>query len=104
MPEPEPESEVEPKSEPDQIPLPTMTLARLAIDQGDIELAESTLRGVLALAPGNEEATRLLESLQPHPSGVAEGAGGVDDPVKVKVRKLRRWLDTVRLASERLDS
>ena len=47
----------------DGIPLPTMTLARLAIDQGDLDLAERTLRGVLEREPGHAEAAELLETL-----------------------------------------
>jgi len=93
-----------------------MTLARLAVEQGDLDMAESTLRGVLASEPGNEEAAMVLESLRMVRSGaaevlhpadvddVAEVAEPGEDPTKVKVRKLRRWLDTVRLASERLDT
>ena len=115
-PVPVPAPEPAPEPEPDQVPLPTMTLARLAVEQGDLDMAESTLRGVLASEPGNEEAAMVLESLRMVRSGaaevlhpadvddVAEVAEPGEDPTKVKVRKLRRWLDTVRLASERLDT
>ena len=47
----------------EELPLPTMTLARLALDQADLELAEKTLRGVLERDPSNAEAARLLAGL-----------------------------------------
>ena len=81
-----------------------MTLARLAIEQGDLDLAENTLRGVLASEPENEEATKALESIQMVRYGAPVAADRGEDHAKAKVEKLRRWLDTVRLASERLDS
>jgi len=107
-PKPEVEEEIEPAvdllSKVEEIPLPTLTLARLAIEQGDFELAEKTLHGVLASEPENEEATQLLESFLTAPSVAADVAEGGQDLANMKVRKLRRWLDAVRLASERLDS
>ena len=81
-----------------------MTLARLAVDQGDLDLAEQTLRGVLASEPANEEAAVLLQSLQAVRNGGADVPDQKQGPAKMKIQKLRRWLDTVRLASERLDS
>jgi len=81
-----------------------MTLARLAIDQGDLDLAEQTLRGLLESEPENQEASDLLETLQMVRYSGPEVADPSGDPAKVKMQKLRRWLDTVRLASERLDS
>ena len=104
-PEPEPESEPEPEkqTEPEDLPLQTITLARLAIEQGDLDLAEKTLRGVLETDPGNQDAGRLLESLleAPPPPEAASGAREVAD---AKIRALREWLEAVRLAAERLDS
>ena len=89
----------------EELPLPTMTLARLALDQGDLELAERTLRGVLARHPGHLEASRLLASLT---EGAAEtesrGSGATGTTGDARVQALRRWLDAVRLASERLKS
>jgi len=86
----------------DEIPLPTMTLARLALEQGDRELAEKTLRSLLARDPSHEQASNLLESLL---TDTAE----IDPPVKThsdrsgaKIQALRAWLDSVKLASERL--
>lgn len=86
----------------EELPLPTMTLARLALDQGDLELAEKTLRGVLARNPGHSEASSLLATLT---GGAGEGAPtppAADEPGGARVQALRRWLDAVRLASERL--
>ncbi len=102
-PEPEPAPEPEPEPEPEDLPLQTITLARLAIEQGDLDLAEKTLRGVLETDPGNQDAGRLLESLleAPPPPEAASGAREVAD---AKIRALREWLEAVRLASERLDS
>ncbi len=85
----------------DGVPLPTMTLARLAIDQGDLDLAERTLRGVLEREPDHPEAIELLETMiAGPPEGVQEGTGR--DLLDAKAEALQRWLDAVRLASERL--
>ena len=96
------DAEVDVRSE--ELPLPTMTLARLALDQGDLELAEQTLRGVLERDPNHSEANELLVGL-----GAGTGVDAPDGPVADKTgdaraRALRRWLDAVRLASERLKS
>ena len=86
----------------DEIPLPTMTLARLAIEQGDLDLAEKTLRSLLAREPAHEGAAKLLESLLTDtaevylPDQTDSGRGGA------VVRALRAWVDSVKLASERL--
>ena len=100
---PEPEADPEPEPEPEDLPLQTITLARLAIEQGDLDLAERTLRGVLETDPGNQDAARLLESLleAPPPPEAASGAREVAD---AKIRALREWLEAARLAAERLDS
>ncbi len=86
----------------DELPLPTMTLARLALDQGDLELAERTLQGVLERDPGNPEATRLLAGLTAGAGGDGAGGGAVEETADARARALRRWLEAVRLASERL--
>ena len=102
-PEYEPEYEYETEPEPEDLPLPTMTLARLAVEQGNLDLAEKTLRGVLEEDPGNRDAERLLESLNeaaPRP----EAASGAENLTAEKVLALQEWLEAVRLASERLDS
>ena len=100
---PDPESDVQPELEKDAdgIPLPTMTLARLAIDQGDLDLAERTLRGVIEREPGHGEAAELLETLIAGPPE-ADSTVEPTDPSAIKIEALQRWLDAVRLASERL--
>ena len=100
---PDPESDVRPDLEKDAdgVPLPTMTLARLAIDQGDLDLAERTLRGVIEREPGHSEAAELLETLVAGPPE-ADSTAEPKDPSATKVEALQRWLDAVRLASERL--
>jgi tetratricopeptide (TPR) repeat protein len=96
---PDPEPELEKGA--DGLPLPTMTLARLAIDQGDLDLAERTLRGVLEREPGHSEATQLLETMIAGPP-VETSATPSQDQAGAKQEALQRWLDAVRLASERL--
>jgi tetratricopeptide (TPR) repeat protein len=100
---PDPELETEPELEKgsDGLPLPTMTLARLAIDQGDLDLAERTLRGVLEHEPGHPEAVELLETLiaGPPDGDAMKDQTELSDP---RAEALQRWLDAVRLASERL--
>ena len=106
-PEPLPESWPDPDSEPelekgaDGLPLPTMTLARLAIDQGDLDLAERTLRGVLEREPEHSEASELLETLIAGPPE-KDPAAAPEDASDARAEALQRWLDAVRLASERL--
>jgi tetratricopeptide (TPR) repeat protein len=99
----ETETETETRSEPEDLPFPTTTLARLAIEQGDRDLAEKTLRSVLEADPENHDAARLLESLieaAPRP----DNGHRAEDRADVKVNALQEWLEAVRLASERLDS
>ncbi|MCK5375710.1 MAG: tetratricopeptide repeat protein [Acidobacteria bacterium] len=85
----------------EEIPLPTMTLARLAVEQGDQELAEKTLRGLLARDPEHEEAAQLLEDLTATPAEAVASEIPVDR-TEATVRALQGWLNGVRLASERL--
>ncbi len=109
-PEPLPEAWPDPDAEPDVdlergadgLPLPTMTLARLAIDQGDLDLAERTLRGVLERQPGHAEAAELLETVIAGPPAEGASAPPPKSTDDAKAETLRRWLDAVRLASERL--
>jgi hypothetical protein len=85
----------------DELPMPTMTLARLAVEQGDLEMAGRTARGVLEREPGNEDALRLLDEIAGGtPTEVPQIAA--EDPSDPRVRALQRWLETVRLTSERL--
>ena len=94
------EAEIDARSE--ELPLPTMTLARLALDQADLELAEKTLRGVLERDPSNAEAARLLAGLTAG-TEFGEATGQADEgTVDARARALQRWLEAVRLASERL--
>ncbi len=93
----------DPDSEPEGLPFPTTTLARLAIEQGDHDLAEKTLRSVLETDPENHDAARLLESLieaAPRP----DDGHRTEDRADLRVNALQEWLEAVRLASERLDS
>lgn len=92
--------EVDVRSE--ELPLPTMTLARLALDQGDLELAEQTLRGVLERDPNSTEANELLAGLRAGAGVDTPESQGTDEPGDSRAQALRRWLDAVRLASERL--
>jgi hypothetical protein len=72
-----------------------MTLARLAIDQQDYDLAESTLVSLLERDPAHPEAGGLLEELRRmrRPPDPAELVG-------LKVAALQGWLDNIRLAAE----
>jgi hypothetical protein len=91
----------EPRAE--ELPLPTMTLARLALDQADLELAEKTLRGVLERNPDHAEAAELLAGLTASAGeGVPAEDASSDATIDSRARALRRWLEAVRLASERL--
>jgi len=101
LPDPEPDVQTELEKDDEGVPLPTMTLARLAIDQGDLDLAERTLRGVIEREPEHPEAAELLETLIAGPPQV-ESIAEPKDPAVAKVEALQRWLDAVRLASERL--
>ena len=87
------EDEVE-LSEP--LPLPTMTLARLAIRQDDLDLAEATLISLLERDPERTEAEELL-------ADVRRSRTGRPDPAiaAAKVAALGGWLATVRRAAER---
>jgi tetratricopeptide (TPR) repeat protein len=83
-------------------PIPTMTLARLAVEQGDFELAESTARGVLERDPGSSEAQQMLEWLaSKYSADTSQDAPADGDE---RSRALRRWLEAVRLAAEKLES
>jgi hypothetical protein len=73
----------------------------LAIDQNDLDLAERTLRGVLEREPGHTEAAQLLKTLIAGPPE-EDSAAESKDPSDAKAEALQRWLDAVRLASERL--
>lgn len=96
-----PWSDDEERGELEEIPLPTMTLARLAVEQGDRDLAEKTLHSLLARNPEHEEAARLLAEL----TAAAAAQPSLEEPEnrpEATVRALQGWLSGVRLAAERL--
>jgi hypothetical protein len=72
-----------------------MTLARLAIEQEDYELAENTLISLLERDPQHPEAGGLLNEVRRlrRPPEPAELVG-------LKVAVLRGWLDSVKLSAE----
>ncbi len=77
------------------VPLPTLTLAKLALEQGDEGLAVATLERLIEQNPSDTAAGEMLDELR---------AGRSEDSIDVtgaKVAALRGWLDTIRLASER---
>jgi hypothetical protein len=101
----EPVDRVEPR---EQMPLPTVTLARLALDQGDRALASRTLESVLERDPDNAEAANLLESLWAPAAdtdvAVKENASAFSPAptsAGARIAALQGWLDAVRLAAER---
>ncbi len=76
------------------LPVATVTLARLAFEQGDRELAAQTLAAVLAREPGNVGALELEAEL-----------AGQDAPAGARARTvvaLQGWLGRFRLAAERV--
>ncbi len=81
------------------LPLPTVTLARLALEQGDLELARRTATGVLEQEPGSLEAQELLAAVDQAEAG-APAAG--PDSRYATILALQRWLEAVRLAAGKL--
>jgi hypothetical protein len=79
-----------------------MTLARLAVEQGDFELAESTARGVLERDPGSGEAHQMLDWLASKLSAATPADATAEGDKRSQA--LRRWLEAVRLAAEKLES
>jgi hypothetical protein len=82
------------------VPLPTMTLARLALDQGDRTLSMATLEGLLDRDPDHAEAQEMLAELRTQVALDAEQRRRAES-ASAKIATLRGWLDAVRLASER---
>ncbi len=83
---------------PTGMPLPTVTLARLALQQGDTELARRTLEQVVALRGESDETRELAARIA--------ASEGVDRSVMVarrKVERLQAWMQAVRLAVESRD-
>lgn len=99
---------VRPEAEPArELPLPTVTLARLALEQGDRPLAMEALQAVLERDPANREAGDLLERLDEDPNTeVSEppspevSVTPVDLPV-AKAEALKGWMENIRAAAER---
>jgi hypothetical protein len=83
----------------DEVPVPTLTLARLAVSQGDLELAERTLDGLLERVPDSAEATELLEEVRRRRAGELPSAPSIQ--AAQKIAALQRWLEAIRLAAER---
>jgi len=82
------------------VPLPTMTLAKLALDQDDRPLAMATLESLIERDPSNGEAVELLDELRAQVVAVAnEKLRAVQ--ATTKIAALQGWLDAVRLAAER---
>lgn len=79
-----------------EIPLPTATLARLALEQGDLPLAEETARAVLKRDPGSMEAREVLESIAKRRSEMAASPATV---ARRKIERLEEWLEQVRRAA-----
>jgi len=109
---PVPESVPEPIPEPEsdsapELPLPTLTLARLALEQNDRPLAEETLLAVLERDPANREAADLLENMnedmipemsEPPSSGQTASQA---DLLVAKASRLKGWMENIRAAAER---
>ena len=82
------------------VPLPTMTLAKLALDQDDRPLAMATLESLIERDPTNTEAVAMLDELRAREETVA------NEKLRAlcataKIAALQGWLDGVRLAAER---
>ena len=82
------------------VPLPTMTLARLALEQDDRPLAKATLESLVERDPANTEAVEMLAELRRQDESVA-GMKLRAARATTKIAALQGWLDTVRLAAER---
>ncbi len=89
------EPQLRPETPPSGLPLPTVTLAKLAVDQGDLELARRTLEQVVRFR-GESEETRELERLLE----AAARHGGAGTKTSRKMARLQGWMKAVRLAAE----
>jgi Tfp pilus assembly protein PilF len=94
------------ESEYDGLPVPTVTLARLALEQGDLALARKTAQAVLERDPSSYEAQKLLTEinggddvahLDQRVTLAIEIPGGISGRTIVA---LQSWLEGIRLASE----
>jgi len=75
--------------------LPTVTLARLALEQGDPELARRTLEQVIALRGESEETAALAARIEA--ATATERAASLAGR---KAARLQAWMRAVRLAAE----
>jgi len=82
------------------VPLPTMTLAKLAFQQNDRPLAMATLESLLDRDPGHVEALDMLDKLRAQDETVARAKVRAAYAT-AKIGALQGWLDAVRLAAER---
>ncbi len=82
------------------VPLPTMTLAKLAFQQNDRPLAMATLESLLDRDPSNVEALAMLDELTAQDETVARAKVRAAHAT-AKIVALQGWLDEVRLAAER---
>ena len=82
------------------VPLPTMTLARLALEQGDRALSVATLEGLIERDPDHAEAIAMLDELRAQDADRARQRERAESAL-VKAAALQGWLDAVRLAAER---
>lgn len=82
------------------VPLPTMTLARLAFEQNDRPLAVATLESLLDRDPANAEAIAMLDELKAQEDTIAQQKLRAAQAT-TKIAALQGWLDAVRLAAER---
>ncbi len=87
-----------PPGTPEGMPLPTVTLARLALEQGDPELARRTLEQVVALKGETEETIALADRIR-----AAETGAGAATLAERKIERLQGWMRAVRLAAESRD-
>lgn len=85
----------EAETPPAGVPLPTVTLARLALQQGDRELARQTLEQVVALRGETEETRELAREIE----AAGERASGAALSRR-KIERLQGWMRAVRLAAE----
>jgi Tetratricopeptide repeat len=82
------------------VPLPTMTLAKLALQQDDRPLAMATLESLIERDPTHAEAIAMLDELS------EQEATSANEKLRAarattKIAALQGWLDAVRLAAER---
>lgn len=77
----------------EEMPVPTLTLARLAWKQGDAALAESTLRLVLLRDPENVGAHELLDEISNAAQAVEEPTPGPDETEEMSLSEVDEDLE-----------